>query len=174
MNIDSLLNNLLPPQKPVEIPTVEDFLAVEKQLGNLPDDYKTFIARYGTGVINHFIWILNPATANQHLNLVSGGEPVIGALRELRSTGERCPYALFPETHGLLPFGKTDNGDSLFWLRIGEPNQWPVVVNAARDAEYEKFDCRMTDFLEGILTRQLKCSIFPAEFPNEPPIFTLL
>lgn len=173
MNIDSILKHLLPPQKPIEIPTAEDFFAVEKRLGNLPDDYKMFLARYGTGVINHFIWVLNPAASNQHLHLVSGGEPVLSALKELRSAGENCPYALYPETQGLLPFGKTDNGDSLFWLRIGEPNKWPVVVNAARDAEYEKFDCRMTDFLDGILTRRLRCSIFPTDFPNAHPMFTL-
>jgi len=166
-----LLKILLPPPNPVEIPTAEDFDAVERQVGTLPDDYKVFLTHFGTGIINRFLWVLNPASANQHLNFLRGGEPILKALKELKSDGEYSPYPLYPEAGGLLPFGKTDNGDALFWLRVGEPNQWPVIVNAARDPDYEKFDCGMTDFLADILTRHTRCSIFPKSFPGEASIF---
>jgi len=171
MSSDILLKNLLPPANPVEIPNTADFIAVEKQVGTLPDDYKVFVSRFGTGVINRFLWILNPASVNQHLNFLRGGEPILSALRELKATGEYSPYPLYPEVGGLLPFGKTDNGDALFWLRIGEPNQWPVIVNAARDANYEKFDCGMAGFLSGILTRRIRCTVFPNSFPSDAPVF---
>lgn len=42
-----------------------------KNLGMiLPLDYKKFINKYGTGSINDFIWILNPFSENENLNLI--------------------------------------------------------------------------------------------------------
>jgi hypothetical protein len=172
MSLDSLLKLLPPPLNPGEVPTAEDWTAAERRLGKLPADYKALVDRYGTGIIDRFLWVLNPASANSYLNLLRQNEPILNALKELREAGEPCPYALYPEPGGLLPFGKTDNGDALFWQTVGEPNKWPVVVNAARDPSYEKFECDMTDFVEGILTRRLRCSVFPEDFPSGQPVFT--
>jgi hypothetical protein len=99
-------------------------------------------------------------------------EPVLSAIRELKKDwSDQHPYKLFPEPGGLLPFGGSDNGDTLFWLTLGEPDNWPIVVNAARDSDYEKFECDMTDFITGVLTRQIRCSIFPEGFPSARPAF---
>lgn len=167
MSIKNLTHILVPPLAPVDVGRAEEWDTIERQVGKLPDDYKMFIGRFGTGIINNFLWVLNPASSNQHLHLLREGEPILSALRELRQAGEQCPYPLYPEIGGLFPFGKTDNGDALFWLQVGEPNQWPVVVNAARDPEYQKFNCGMADFLAGILTQRIRCSIFPAGFPGD-------
>ena len=171
MSLDSLLGTLPLPQKPVEVPTSENWNTVEMQLRQLPRDYKAFLDRFGTGNVSHFLWVLNPVSKNRHLNLLREMEPILSALRELREAGEPCPNPLYPEPGGLLPFGKSDNGDALYWLTIGEPDQWPVVVNAARDPVYEKFECDMTDFLAGILTGRIRCSVFPEGFPSGPPAF---
>lgn len=171
MSLNSLLTVLPPPQNPVEVPTAETWNATEMQLSRLPDDYKAFVDRFGTGNISGFIWILNPASQNRYLNLLVEMKPILSALRELRESGEPCPYPLYPEPGGLLPFGKSDNGDALYWLTIGQPEQWPIVVNAARDPAYEKFECDMTDFLAGILNRRIHCSIFPEGFSSGLPAF---
>lgn len=171
--MNSRLDNLPQPLNPVEIPTPEEIKTVERQVENLPVDYKLFIKHFGSGTINNFIWILNPASSDLHLNLIRGGEPILSALRELRQAGESCPYLIYLEVEGLFPFGKSDNGDTLFWLRVSEPNRWTVVVNAARDPEYQKFDCGMSEFVAGTLTHRLQCSIFPKSFPTRPASFTV-
>jgi hypothetical protein len=164
-SIEKLLRILPPPLLPVD-GLLDNFGALEQRLGRMPADYKEFIKRYGTGSIGRFIWILNANAHNSHLNLLQEMEPILGALRHLRRSGEPCPYRLYPESDGLLPYGKTDNGDVLYWLTVGKPERWPVVVNAAREPSYERFDCDMTGFLIGILTREIRSSIFPASFPS--------
>jgi hypothetical protein len=166
MSLNSLLSILTPPQSPAEAPTSEDWEKIEEWLKRLPSDYRAFVDRFGTGKINGFLWILNPASANRYLNLLREMEPILNALKELRDSGEHCPYPLYPEQGGLLPFGKTDNGDGMFWLTVGEPDKWHIIVNASRDSSYEEFKCDMTSFLEGILTRQIHCSIFPDDLPS--------
>lgn len=50
---------------------------MEKNLGMiLPLDYKKFINKYGTGSINDFIWILNPFSENENLNLIKKGHVI--------------------------------------------------------------------------------------------------
>jgi hypothetical protein len=174
MSFDSVSTVLLPPANPAEIPDNEDWHKVETQLRRLPSDYKSFINGFGTGSINGFLWILNPISNNRHLNLLREMDPMLGALRELRDSGEPCPYPIHPEPGGLLPFGKTDNGDVLYWLTTDEPERWTIVVNAALDPTFEKFDTNMTEFLAAVLSRRIQCSIFPAKFPSGPPRFVSL
>ena len=172
MSLYSLSGILTAPSNPAELPVSSDWTAIENQIGKLPTDYKHFLERFGSGTIDNFLWILNPFSRNKYGNLLTVMEPVLSALKELRDSGEDSPYPLHPESGGLLPFGKTDNGDALFWQTVGEPDRWPIVVNAARDPTYEKFESDMTDFLAGILSRHVRCSIFPDDFPSQRPVFT--
>jgi hypothetical protein len=171
MSLDSLLTVLAVPTNPAEVPTPGAWPAIESQVGQLPADYKSFMDRFGSGTIDGFVWILNPFSRNAHGNLLYRKEQILDALKELIESGEPSQYPLYPEPGGLLPFGMTDNGDTLLWQTVGEPDQWPIVVNAARDPTYEKFECNMTAFLEGILTRRIRCSIFPEDFPSARPSF---
>jgi hypothetical protein len=171
MSLSSLTRVLPPPSNPFEIPSLDAWEPIENQIGRLPADYKAFVQQFGSGTIDRFLWIWNPFSKSEHGNLLTAKEPTLSALRELRESGEECPYPLHPEPGGLLPFGKSDNGDVLYWLTARVPEQWPVVVNAARDPAYEKFECDMTDFLAGILTRRLRCAIFPEDFPSRSPKF---
>lgn len=168
MSLSALLTVLPAPQHPSEVPTPETWSDTERQLGQLPEDYKAFLGRFGTGTIGDFIGILNPASKNPHLNLLVKGRAILSALIELRDGGEPCPYPLFPDPGGLLPFGVTDNGDMLLWLTAGEPRRWSVVVNAGREPTYETFECDMTDFVAGILTGRLHCSVFPDLLSSVP------
>jgi hypothetical protein len=97
----------------------------------------------------------------------------LAALRELKGMPgiRHVPYPLFPEPGGLLPFGIDDNGDGLYWLTTGEPDQWSIVVNESRAPEYEQFDMSVTEFLQEVLSRKTICEIFPSDFPLEEPDF---
>ncbi|MCI0662085.1 MAG: SMI1/KNR4 family protein, partial [Acidobacteria bacterium] len=74
---------------------------------------------------------------------------------------------------GLLPFAMTDNGDVLHWDTLGMPEDWTVIVNEARAPEYDEFESNFTDFLYGILTETVMCSIFPSGFPSKVVVFRL-
>ena len=60
-----------PPANPVESPRADDWQLVEaRMLVELPSDYKEFIATYGTGAVDNFLWVLNPFSHNDNLNLI--------------------------------------------------------------------------------------------------------
>ena len=77
MRDNRLWQILAAPQRPSEQPSDNDWLEVEDQFGSLPNDFKVFLADYGTGWIDGFLWILDPARRNENLNL---------QLRNLRSS----------------------------------------------------------------------------------------
>jgi hypothetical protein len=173
MSIERLLEILTPPPAPAEAPPGGAWAEVEGHVGSpLPDDYKAFVERFGTGRIDNFIWVFNPFSKNRHVNLVEQVEVRLDALKVLRDEfDEELPYKLYPEPSGLLPFAATDNGDVLHWKTDGPPNDWTVVVNESRAPEYEEFDTGMTGFLSDILTRARACRIFPSSFPGQSPTF---
>lgn len=167
MTIDHLLAVMAPPVNPTEIPGPRAWKAVEGRLGMpLPIDYKEFIEIYGSGKIADFLWIFNPFSINENLNLEKQIENQARVLAELQLYGESIPYRLFPERGGVLPFGITDNGDVLFWLTAGAPDDWVVVVNEARAPNWELYNFSMSGFLAAVLQRQVLCGIFPKDFPG--------
>src|SRR5215475_9300487 len=118
-----------------------------------------------SGFLTHFPTIRASILMNQVSMQLS-------ALKELaQDFGEKCPYALFPETGGLLPVGITDNGDVIYWLTRGKPADWKIVVNQARSQRYEEFDCDLISFLRKILMRDSQCSLFLQDFPQGTPYF---
>ena len=167
MRDNRLWQILVAPQQASEQPTDNDWLEVEDQFGPLPTDFKTFLADYGTGCIGGFIWIFNPAS-NENLNLGRQIEKQLAALREVNVPG----LTLFPADTGILPFGITDNGDLLAWRVHGEPNTWHVVVVDSRAPIFQVFEVGFSQFLAGILSRGIICSIFPDDFPPDHPAFT--
>jgi len=173
MSIETLQRIVAPPETPLEVPSVPHWNEVERAIGaGLPRDFRACVERYGTGSFDRFLWVLNPFSSNPHLRLFDRIERNLDALRMLKKDdpGE-IPYALFPEQEGLLPWGITDNGDGLYWHTAGDPDQWSVVVNAARDPECEEFPLGMTDFLAQILSRRARSEIFPSDFPRPHPSF---
>ena len=161
-----------PPTNPVEVPSDKDWINVESQFGfDLPEDYKNFIQAYGSGRICKFMWIFNPVSKNENLNLEDQIKLQLDVLSELQEYGEVLPFKLYPEAGGLLPFGVTDNGDVLFWQTIGQPRDWQVIVNEARSPEWAIYHMSMSEFLFKILQKELICDIFPTSFPRDLPIF---
>jgi hypothetical protein len=103
-------------------------------------------------MIDEFVYILNPASANRYLNLVRRGEELLAAFRETKSnlpTAFDMPF--FPESDGYLPYGVTDNGDTLFWVTTGAPGEWTTAVMGPREPEVFLFPGGVVEFLAELL-----------------------
>ena len=173
MNIENFTRVLRPPATPIENGSAEEWAIIERHIGTeLPQDYKDFVNTFGTGYIGAFIWIFNPFARKPTLNLPSQIRVRLDALREIK---QQLPgdvsYRLFPEPGGLLPCGATGNGDCLYWLTGDNPDKWPILVNESRGPDWARFNMGVTDFLAGVLRRDIVCNIFPPDFPGQPMEF---
>lgn len=174
MTLTSLRKILIPPAKPIEAGSTEKWPKIEKSLGtSLPSDYKKYINTFGTGQIGAFLFPFNPFSKNKNLNLLKQVPIRLDALRTLKEQGgeEECPYPLFPESGGLLPWGATDNGDVLFWLMTKRPNNWPVVINESRGPMFEQYDETMTTFLAKLIANDIHSKIIPNNFLDKKALF---
>src|SRR5262249_13026602 len=141
---------LPPPPKAVEagpsgkLARVEDALSIR-----LPHDLWEYGTRYGTGRIvldTFYLLVYNPFSAT----FLACVEADCGTLRTLKqSRSEDVPFDVFPERPGLLPLGTDVNGNMMFWLTEGEPENWPVVVwpEGGDGNEYQRFEMPLTSFL---------------------------
>ena len=131
----------------------------------LPEDYVQFINRYGTGSVCGFFWVYNPFSANEHLNLLSCWTGTLAAMASLRADPEQghamVPFPLYFEPGGLFPWGRTINGEDLFWKTTGDPDRWTVVV-IGRSCGVEPFEFSMSQFLAGVLRGSLRPAFLPA------------
>jgi hypothetical protein len=169
-SLDALTQTMRPPAAPSETPDGGGWQSVENRLRmELPEDYKEFIARYGTGSVDGFLWVLNPFSTNKHLNFFDEGGVKLEALRELRH--ESIPYPLHPDVNGVLPWGITDNGDVLYWLCNGPPSNWVIVVNESRGPRWREYKLSTSDFLARLVAKELVVDVFPEDFPSESPEF---
>lgn len=174
MTFVSLCKILPTPAAPIEVGRVEEWPEIERVVGTmLPSDYKQYINTFGTGCIGNFLWPFNPFSENKHLNLVEQISVSLEALKVLKEKwGDRqCPYPLYPESGGLLPWGITDNGDILFWFTVGHPDDWPIVINEARAPVYEKYEESMTSLLSKLISGEIVSDIFPDDFLDRDALF---
>ncbi|AMU55107.1 Uncharacterised protein [Mycobacteroides abscessus subsp. abscessus] len=142
----------------------KDWLAVNRELGfETPGDYQLIIDHYGRGSFDDFLYVMQPLNDNKFLDLASQ----IAANHEMLHalTNETIPYPV----ESLFKCASTDNGDSIYWLtdKSSEPNEWPIVINAARDDRWEEFDGTLLEFLVAIFSKSYVCPIFPDDFPAQ-------
>lgn len=159
MTISQLTKVMQPPINPTE--NIGDWQAVEEQVGTaLPAEYKTFIETYGTGIIGRFIYIWNPFAQEAFVNLTSRNANETNLLNTYISEWDDIernrlfPFPVFPEKFGVLSFGSTRNGDTLFWRTHGKPDEWSIVVWKIRSARFELHDMSMSRFLYLVLTNK--------------------
>jgi hypothetical protein len=158
-----------PPSRPVYNGRPEDWATIEGILEmELPDDYKKLINTYGTGCFLDFIYPLSPfAPFYVAFNLLSGGTmQFLSAYEAGRKEFPEYtpPFPAYPHKRGLFPWASTANGDTLFWLRDGSPNQWGVVVCDSKCSErYDHFKLCATDFLCQLMLGKLKSKVFPQD-----------
>jgi hypothetical protein len=168
--LERLLRLLPPPADPVEPARPDGWPAVERALGaGLPSDFKAFTERYGSGTVDDFLYLFNPFAAGQDGNLLAEKDRVLAAYRQTRARfPDRLPLPPFPEPGGVLPLGRTDNGDELYWVTGGHPDDWPVALLESRAALLEVHPMPVTRFLAALAANQLTSRILPEHVLGRP------
>jgi hypothetical protein len=154
---------LPPPAEPLEPGRPDGWAEVEAALGTgLPSDFKAFTERYGSGKVDDFLYLFNPFTRGPDGNMLVEKDRVLVGYRQTRARfPDRLPWPPFPEPGGVLPLGRTDNGDELYWVTQGQPDQWPVALLEARAALQEVHPMSVTGFLAALAANQLTSRILP-------------
>jgi hypothetical protein len=163
----STLKKVLPPPESSGIlgnwKDVQDKIQLE-----LPADYKDFVGVYGSGGVDGFLWVFSPFSQNPNLNLLRQSRLRLSAHRNIkRDLPTLIPHLLHPEPGGLFPWGASDNGDVLFWITRGNPGSWGTAIYASRVDEFEEHYLPMTELLVSLVTKTIRSSIFPDDFPRE-------
>jgi hypothetical protein len=168
--LERLRRLLPPPAHPVEPGRPDGWAAVEAALGTgLPRDFKAFTERYGSGKIDDFLYLFNPFTKGPDGNLLVERDRVLAAYRQTRTRfPERLAWPPFPEPGGVLPLGRTDNGDELYWVTQGPPDQWPVALVESRAALQELHPMPVTGLLAALAANQLTSRVLPQDLLGRP------
>jgi hypothetical protein len=156
------------------VPRKPNWQSVEDKLDlKLPTDYKSFATEYGTGLFANFIRVFNPFDEDPYASLLENAKTICDMYREIKKAeGEKfLPFAMYPDEGGLLPWGNDENGNFIFWLTKGNPSKWPTVVAEGRGPLWQQFDFPMTVFLAKILTKEIRCKVWPSSFPSKKRSF---
>ena len=149
--------------QPVEQPTDAELRQAEAQLGlTLPEDYKSFIQHYGTGLVGGMLRILNPRSPYERTNLVAAAnDGEFDFYTHFRSRyPDEHPYRRYPEAGGLLPWAKSIDGDILYWLAQGDHACWPVVVWSRGDHQLYLINSGMVGFLVDYVSKGMVRTLF--------------
>jgi hypothetical protein len=163
--IENLLRAVPPPRAPFEAFS-GPWEPLEAELGTpLPPDYKAFVRLYGSGYFMRFLGVTVPRSHNPNTRFEHRLRRTCEVFEAFDD--EDRVFPLWPNPGGLLPFGGTDNGDELFWLPQGTPEDWKVVVWDRGMMRFEVLDCDLTDFLAGLATGAMSADAFPELLPCE-------
>lgn len=164
------LLRLVPPPTDAAVGAV-DWERVEDELGvPLPDDYKWLSERYGPGGFDDFMTILHPHSQFWPTRLVDAAERAAELLEQMpESLQKKVPYRI----DHLLAVGKTDNGDTIYWVTEPEAasDEWTVTANGARNTKWPHFDGGVVEFLVAVLSGTTRMDVFPGDFPSARPAF---
>jgi hypothetical protein len=170
------LINILPIPKILSVKNnnSQNWEYTEKKLGFIfPSDYKEFIELYGAGVINDFLWIYSPFSINENINILNKFEILKCSYNAMKkSFPNDYKLEFYNGRTGLFPWGITDDGDELYWLK-SEKNMKLVIF----ERQYEnmlEYDMNMTTFLMKILTKQIICDFMPSDFTSYNNRYTVV
>lgn len=174
----TLTQIIAPPKHPAYNGRMQDWGVIERILEmKFPSDFKKLIHVYGTGCFLGFLHPLSPfAPLRTALNLLSGATTQRLSAYE---SGQKefpeysPPFPAYPHVSGLFPWAITVNGDTLFWLRRGNPDKWPTVICDSKFSEqYDRFNCTATEFLCRLFSGKITPEVFPDDLLTMEHIFT--
>lgn len=169
MSIETLCKLVTPPEAPVAVPAQPDWARIETAIAvGLPRDYKQFVELFGSGLFAGFVRVFNAFDSGPYSNLEACILRVSEDLRQQREDygEERIPYDVYPLRPGLMPWGNDENGNELQWHTKGRPDEWSVVVLEGRGGRWQEFPYSMTEFLSKALTKEIRCKIWPRDWPG--------
>jgi len=166
--LEALSRLLPPPAGPVAGPPWERSKA---ECGfEFPTDYRAFVERYGGGKIlvgpdEWPVTVMSPCSVPWAPGRPSGFAEYMFQVENLELGHEMNQwdgpdsadwtgpyYPDLPEPGGLLPWGHSPDGDTLYWSTVDQdPERWPVVMLARGPAVVLPFDGGMVDFLLAVL-----------------------
>lgn len=128
-----------------------------------PDDYKQIIDMYGSGAVNHFLWIYSPFSSNTNLNLMNKFYELKISYEYMKNNfPEKFPLEFYNGKRGIFPWGITDNGDELYWNFTD--NTAEILIYESRYSNMQKYDEDLSGFLVNLLSKKISCDIFPDDF----------
>ena len=168
--LERLRQLLPPPADPVEPGRPDGWAEVETAIGTqLPGDFKAFTELYGSGMVDDFLYLFNPFAAGQDGNLLVEKDRVLAAYRQTRARfPDRLPLPAFPDAGGVLPLGRTENGDELYWVTEGHPDAWSVALLESRAAFLELHPMPVTGLLAALAANQLTSRVLPNDILGRP------
>ncbi len=168
MSLEKLKSILPVPNLAISSDNSSNWSEVENKLGIvLPSDYKDFITLYGSGIIGNFIMIYSPFTENENMNFFIQQNLNKDAYLTLKvSFPEDYPYEVFPTNRGILPWGRTENGDTLNWIVDTNQGDWAILIDDG-SGDYFEYKGSMTGFIYDVLSESIVCPIFPNDFPDK-------
>lgn len=145
----------------------------------LPQDFKDYIRIYGAGQWGDFFGIMDPFYKWKHPhaseNWKQWFEKRFEGFAELQKEYPtyQAPFSVFPKAGGLLAFGYDDNGGTLCWQTLGNPDSWKIIcLDGKLSEEYDSFDMTLTSFLDALLQEKISPNTFaPDFFPIRQPAF---
>ncbi|AUG77207.1 hypothetical protein CFP65_2373 [Kitasatospora sp. MMS16-BH015] len=121
---EELQQLLEPPAEKWPLPSPAE---IEQAYGSaLPTDFLWLAETYGSGEIARYLSLFPPLRAAE-IGMRSGVHPFSAAPSEYEEENEGLDPA-YLEPGGLLTWGFTQNDDVACWHRVGEPDEWPVVI----------------------------------------------
>mgnify|MGYP001760308478 CR=1 FL=1 len=129
----------------------------------LPLSYIEFIANFGAGNIDDFLWILSPFTDNPNLNIFKRTEEILPILSdEFEYVSELLSVI---KTNPSFLVATTDNGDYIFHCQ--NENETQIIVLESRLGKAEKYEMSFTQFLYQLLSQTINSAILEAELFEE-------
>lgn len=180
MPLKDLLAICDPPQNPVDRPTAQDWKELEVGMGlELPQDYKEFLDRFGTGAFGAFdeieedaffdlLFTVSPGTTRHELGALSMIPPMTEAIAEFkRRWPDRVPGDVYPEAGGLLYVGGTTTRHDLFWKTGGPPEGWTCLIGDNYCDNWFDFEADLTTSLAAIVAGDVPDWVIagPSSFP---------
>lgn len=145
------LRRLMPP--PAETDTPADWARLEESWGTkFPSDYQQFMALYGAGTVGDYLAILEPQARADGPGSGTDGMVRETATAEFTWAKTRKSPQLAGANPVLLAWAVDSSADILCWDGSGEdPDDWPVLVFNRDDMIWQRYECRMVDFLVRVL-----------------------
>ncbi|WP_406204353.1 hypothetical protein OH807_28615 [Kitasatospora sp. NBC_01560] len=140
----------------------------------IPPSHRALIDAYGPGCFDEFLWVYAVGSTRPGSDLVRQTEETRQLLRDYP---EPTLPALLAEhgltTDDLVQWAVTDNADLVFWLPVGDPEDWPTLVVEAGRLSYAQLPLSSTGVLLALLSGEVRLNLFPDDFPSERPEFSI-
>ncbi|MET9402414.1 hypothetical protein [Kitasatospora sp. NPDC002965] len=166
--LQSLLALCPPPGQKVAV------AATGRAAFEIPRSHRALIDAYGPGCFDEFLWVFAEGSARPGSDIVRQTEE---ARQLLRDYPEPDLPALLAEhgltTDDLVQWAVTDNADLLFWLPVGEPDDWPTLVVQAGRLRFAQLPLSSPGVLLALLSGTVRLALFPDDFPSERPEFSV-